>query len=467
MAFFFALLVVSILYQKKHVFKQLFRLSIGMTGGFLLTAWWNIYLLQRWGSPLFPFYNAWFKSPFFDQSDFRDMRWYFSSITDFGRHIWISATGTTKTSEVLFADARLLILFALTPLALYIRKRHATSDKGVLFFMLFFGVSFFLWGFMFAYQRYLIPIEVLFGFSIWILLSRITANHNLVALLLAISVIVSAVLMKVPDWGHKHSREAQSNPFGLQLPHEYSSTPARYLVVGSPIGFILPFLHPDSRFYGLGFSAPVDKLIRSIVTHDDVLPLRILSNEANVLTIWDTLSPFGIVPRQNTLNCSHFRSNSGSYVICEISKRTQERAKSFSSIEIDFQGNNSALSSEVLGVKGLSFQEPWGRWSDGDEVIIKLVNCLPAGKLRIDLRGHAFGPNIGRPVLVTLGSSKALFDFSESDRDLSAILDNREQCQTTLSLLVPKKTSPKALGLSEDARLLGVGLVQLSISAQS
>lgn len=461
--FFVAQIVVSIRFHMKQALWQLLKLSIGMVVGFLITAWWNIYLLQRWGSPLFPLYNAWLKSPYFDQINFRDTRWQFSSIADFGRYVWVATTGTAKTSEIIFADARLIIFFALTPLALLVRK-SGTTGKGTLLFMLFFSVSFFLWGVMLAYQRYLIPIEILFGFGIWILLSRITPNSKLLALFLAGCVIISAVFTKIPDWGHSQSRGAQSNPFGLQLPNKVTSTPARYLVVGNPIGYILPFLHSDSRFYGLGFSSQVDTLICAKVIHNDALPLRILSSQASALSIWNTLTPFGFSPYQNILSCSHFRSNIDSYVICEISRRTQEQTKSFSPINIDFRGSSSMFPSEVLGISGLSVnKEPWGRWSDGDEVVVKLANCLPTGKLRIDLRGHAFGPNIGRPVMVTLGLSKISFVFAESDRDLTATVENREQCQNTLSILVPKKTSPRELGISEDSRLLGVGLAQLNI----
>lgn len=463
MAFFFALLVVSTKYQRQHAFKQLLKLSIGMAGGFLLTAWWNIYLLQNWGSPLFPLYNAWFKSPFFDHINFRDIRWQFTSITDFFQYVWAATTGTAKTSEVVFADARLLILLALLPIALFVRKNDESKGKGVLLFVLFFGVSFFLWGIMLAYQRYLIPIEVLFGFGIWILLTSVTSNRRLIALVLAGCVIASALLIKVPDWGHSSSRSVQSNAFGLELPLKYSTSPARYLVIGNPIGFVLPFLHPNSRFYGLGFSSHVDRMIRSIVTQDDALPLRLLTNQANILSIWDTLSLHGFTPDQNNLTCSHFRSFVDSYMICDITRRTTVGANTFPPVEMNFQSSSKVLPSTILGFKGLSIQEPWGRWTDGDEVEIKLANCLPMGKLRIDLRGHAFGPNIRKPTVISLGTSKSSVVFTENDSDQSVILENNEQCQRKLSILVPKKTSPLELGISEDARPLGIGFVSLNI----
>lgn len=468
--FLVALLGVSVHYPWRHALRLLLLLSGGMVIGFLLTAWWNIFLLQKWGSPLYPLYNAWFKSPYADPANFREAVWHFKSLVEFACFLWDAVSGTARTAEFLFADARLFVFFALTAVALVVRKSRTPQGKVAVSFLLFLLVCFFVWTMVFAYQRYLIPIEILFGFGIWILLSRLTGNPNRVALLLAACVIASASLIKIPDWGHTSSRGAQANPFGVSL-GKLASTPARFLVVENAISYLLPFLHPDSRFYGIDvfrglFSQQIDALIRTEVARESALPLRILARQEVAATSFrEILSRFGLVPDQTDLSCSHFKTAIDRYVICEIRSGLDIAREVPTPVEIDFQDGERRLPSSVLGVSGLSAQEPWGRWSDGDEVTVHFANCLPKGSLSIDLRGHAFGPNIGKPVRLTLGSNQTSFVFGEGDRDLSATLENNEPCGNTLSILVPQKTSPLELGRSDDKRKLGVGLVRLGIRA--
>ena len=116
-------------------------------------------------------------------------------------------------------------------------------------------------------------------------------------------------------------------------------------------------------------------------------------------------------------------------------------------------------------MSGLAAQEIWGRWSDSDQVTIHFANCLPKGKLLIDVRGHAFGPNIGKPVRLLIGSSQATITLGEFDEDVRINLNNQGECEKKLVLLVPEKATPLALGISEDTRTLGLGLVQIGIRA--
>lgn len=469
--FLAALLGVSIRSPWRHLLRLPLLLAGGMVIGFLLTAWWNIFLFQKWGSPLYPLYNAWFKSPYADPVNFREAVWHFKSLADFAGFLWDAVSGTARTAEFLFADARLLVFFALAAVALAAGKSRPPLGRVAVSFLLFLLVCFFVWTLVFAYQRYLIPVELLFGFGIWILLSRLTGNPNRVALLLAGCVIACALLIKVPDWGHTPSHGKKANPFGVSLPGEVSSTPARFLVVENAISYLLPFLHPDSRFYGVNvfrglFSRQIDVLIRDEVVRESPLPLRILARQEVATTSFrEILSRFGLMPDQPHLSCTHFNTAIDRYVICEIRDGLDMAQAALVPVEIDFQDRERLLPSSVLGVSGLSVQEPWGRWSDGDEVTVHFANCLPKGTLSIDLRGHAFGPNIGKPVRLALGSNQTSIVLGEGDRDLSAALENHEQCVNTLSIFVPQKTSPQELGGSDDKRKLGIGLVRLGIRA--
>jgi hypothetical protein len=114
-------------------------------------------------------------------------------------------------------------------------------------------------------------------------------------------------------------------------------------------------------------------------------------------------------------------------------------------------------------VSGLAAQESWGRWSTTKIVTLHFANCLPKGKLIVGVRGHAFGPNIGRPVNLMIGGIKGSITLGAFDGDVSAIIDNPKDCENKLLLVVPENISPLALGISSDNRTLGLGLARLSI----
>lgn len=453
---------------------RLLMTGIGMGAGFALTAWWNVYLLQVWGSPLFPWYNGLFKSPYFGAENFRDMRWYFASLAEFGRFLVDAVTGTGKTSEVAFADARLLLLVLLMPLALFIKKRHGERGRPLLFFMVFVLVSLLLWARMFAYQRYLIPIELLFGLALWILLSCVSRSRKLATLLLVLMLVLAGATFKVPDWGHAKPAKPQVNAFGLSLPPALVATPAQYLVLSNPLGFILPFLHPDSRFYGVQTAPQIDALIRAALAAERNLPVRVLSARSNAAHIWAQLGEVGFTPQRHVLACSHFRSYLEQYMMCDITLRPSGVALLVAPVQLDLRSNR-LLPPAILGASGLSTPEDWGSWSDARTVKLLLANCLPAARLNISIRGHAFGPNVGQPLLLRLedsGSGATAAGspllFAAEDRDVSTTIDNSDgaaACLNTVLLTIPAPTSPLQLGLGADGRTLGLGMVSLTLKA--
>lgn len=438
------------------------RFSVGILLGFVVMGWWNIYLYQHWGSPLFPFYNAWFKSPYFDPTNFRDYRWHFESALAFGQFLWAAIASSGKTSEIAFADARLLLFTALACIVFVKKRAPKPLDPVALVFLVFLGASFFLWTVLFAYQRYLIPAEVLFGFGIWILLTRLFTNPKWVDLSLAACVVASGALLQVPDWGHFQAKAGQKNHFDVVLPAATVNTPAQYLVLGNPISYILPYLHPDSVFFGAGLSKPLDAAIRSRVQSRPALALRVLIRQEAHPAMWAVLEPLGFKPDSTRLSCVHFSTLIDHYIVCDVHPALGDAPILREPIAIDLQGQQP-LPDEVLGMVGLSHREPWGRWSDGDVLTVQFANCLPRGRFLVDVRGHAFGPNINKPVKLTVGKQHTWLTLGAETRDVRAFVDNTDTCLKSLSLYIPQKTSPLELGLSTDPRLLGIGLVQLGI----
>lgn len=116
------------------------------------------------------------------------------------------------------------------------------------------------------------------------------------------------------------------------------------------------------------------------------------------------------------------------------------------------------LPSFVAEVSGLSVAEPWGRWTDGGIAKIKLA-CLLPSQFSLVVRGGAFGPNIGQPVMFMVGSQASAVTFkgtpSEELTTVSVPFQPGADADT-LTIIVPYPTSPP-----NDGRRLGVGLVSM------
>lgn len=446
----------------RHSFGKVSLFVFGGIVGYAITAWWNWYLWRTWGSPLFPLYNAIFKSPYFDLLNFRDVRWNFASVSDFITFIVQAAFGTGKTSEVPFADARLLIIALLLPGAILCRPSIQFSRQAIAF-LIFTLSGFALWAAMLAYQRYVIPIELLLGLVVWIFVSRIVEREWARVVVLICLIALSAFMVRVPDWGHAKVVSGTRNPFSIEMPDRLSRTSARYLVVGSPISYVLPSFHSDSVFYGVGLSKQVNDLITRRLSEPSNLPLRIVARDHDANTFLELLKALNYDPVSHKLNCTYFKTGIGRYIVCEVSSIEQERRAGNTLLEAEFSEAAYLRSQGILWERGLSAPEGWGRWSEGDFVELGFTNCLPKGEVQLSVTGHAFGPNVGKPVGFVLGSQEKFAIFGESDNEVSLRFMNQDECANRLVIHIPESKSPQELGLSPDPRKLGLGLVRTKI----
>jgi hypothetical protein len=444
---------------------SLLLFAAGGCAGFLLTAGWYWHLWTTWGNPVFPLYSGIFKSAYFEAVNFRDLRWMFQSFPDFLLFIVQSAFGTAKTSEMFFADARLLIVLLLLPGAL-LSSPVKPFKQSAYAFLLFFFVGFGLWSVTFAYQRYLIPLEILLGLVILVLVARITESDwkrfGALSLIAALSVFAA----KIPDWGHGKVENQDRGPFDIRVPEKIASTPARYLIIGYPVAYILPSLHPDSRFYGLGLSNQMDALIGQRFQENSSLPIRLLINPVLGQGTRELLARLRITEPQSRWNCTDFLSRAGRYVICELEAMQQTQSRPEILLDAQYAGMKASHSTGILWEKGLSFYEPWGRWSEGNELAWGLGACLPKGHIKINIDGHAFGPNAGQPFKLMVGSQSISFVVGNQDDRASLRVNNQEDCVDTLKIQISGAVSPAELGIGPDPRKLGLAVKGLQILSE-
>jgi hypothetical protein len=299
----------------------------GLVVGFAPTSWWNIYLFRRWGSPLYPFYNSIFRAPYFPAMNFRDLRFVFHSFAEFVNFLFAATRETHVTLELRFADARLLMFVVLMVVVSAAWISRSLGYGKTIFgnpptrvtaaFLWFFSVSFVLWAVVFAYERYLIPIEVLFGITIWILVAQLTTNQHRIVAAMAILLMVSLATIEAPDWGHWTGEPHQPHLVGIDIPKEVAATPADYLIYGKFVSYVLPLLNPDSRFFGITFIPQRDPLldaqIKAALADDRIRPIRLLTKEDDLAEASAQVETLGL---RTERNCRPIQSDFDRLLVC-------------------------------------------------------------------------------------------------------------------------------------------------------
>lgn len=296
----------------------------GGVAGLATMAWWHADLVRRWDSFLFPFYNAWFRSPYFDAVNIRDGRWMFETPGKFVDFLAGSLRGTNVTSEIPFVDPRLLVVALLALAAVGARARqHALGaprmDAAAATLLWFTGASVALWAYVFAYQRYLIPVELLLGATSWVLLNELLRKPARVAAGLIALATLAWSAMTIPNWGHLPSqRGATGNPFGTALPPPLADQPATYLVAGTPLGFLLPAFAPGSRFYRIDIAPGMDNAVKRALAQPQPGPLRVLAMAEMRGDLAKLVAPFGYEIAEP---CATPTAHVGKFVACDLRPR--------------------------------------------------------------------------------------------------------------------------------------------------
>ncbi len=209
-------------------------------------------LYREFGNPVFPLFNAFFRSPNFDYVNFRDNRFGFRNILDYFSVPFKIAIGDYGgTAELIFRDVRpLLLSFALIlgSLSVFIQvfhhgsqilKRDDFSELILLGCFLFF--SYIIWAEYFGIQRYIIPIEILgfiFSISFFVTLVQRISNSNLLSNSIVVFLMIFTALSTTGvNWGHSsmqlHSTAFQKDSYALA-----DVDNAAYLLVDQPLAFL-------------------------------------------------------------------------------------------------------------------------------------------------------------------------------------------------------------------------------------
>ncbi len=128
---------------------------------------------------------------------------------------------------------------------------------------------------------------------------------------------------------------------------------------------------------------------------------------------------------------------------------------------IDFK--KPGYPSFLAEVSGVSGKEDFGRWSDGAVARFRFKQLLPS-KFAVLITAGAFGPNLGKPVIIRVGKAEKEFVVKTAEPVEYSVNFEGINGVDTIEVVSQKPTRPKDIDpKNDDSRLLGVALVQLRI----
>ncbi len=236
--------------------------AVGSAIGALCTggAWcWTMW--EAFGNPVFPFYNNIFRSAEAPIASAADGRFMPHNVWDAVAYPFYWLIGDHRSSEGPFRDPRfavLVVLFAATAGASLLRGKRVFTlrDKQ---FLLFFLVAYAMWLLAFSIHRYAVALELLAAPLIVVLLSRLlrvlpfassqtrtTRAVSRTSFAAGISALAIALWSQPADW----SRRPWSKPYQPIVSGPLLS-PATYVLIEKPVGYVIPLLPVGSRAYQL------------------------------------------------------------------------------------------------------------------------------------------------------------------------------------------------------------------------
>lgn len=235
--------------------RSLLPFALGAGAGLLaVSGAWMLTLYEQFESPLFPYFNNVFQSPWIEARDILPKTFNPKSLTDAVLFPLGMLKRNSLASEPSLRDWHLPFLY-LAGLALVLKSLGARAfrlaelpaldplDRFLVAYVLTYYV---LWLAVFAIYRYLIPLELLSGWLLAVLLRKLLPQIRLLPWL-AVALAVLWAMKLNPNWGRVPFGERF---FDVVVP----AIPDNALVLLSseePLAYVVPFFPAKTRFAGL------------------------------------------------------------------------------------------------------------------------------------------------------------------------------------------------------------------------
>ena len=255
-------LAVGQLDVRRAVVAMIACASAAVAGLALAAGPWMLFLYEKFHSPLFPLFNAYFQSPFWELANLSDPRWGAKSLWGALKLPYALIHETQGiVAELPIRDWRLasvaggLCLVVVTSVWRISRAKSVLavipqptgySLRAPVQVLIFFAVSYALWLGVFSYYRYLLPLEMATGTLLVGLLLVAVRNRKVQAAIAFPVILVILLTTRAPDWGRTTFGERF---FEVQLP-PIASGSLVLLLDRQPLSYLVPFFPDGARFVG-------------------------------------------------------------------------------------------------------------------------------------------------------------------------------------------------------------------------
>jgi hypothetical protein len=232
----------------------------GILGLLITGGYWSYKLYSNFGSPVFPFYNSLFKSPYFPEVDFFDENSGVKSIFEFIFHPFlINSLFGHPYQEIRFAVVEAFVIILMVVVitnklwwggCFNLNKSISSAKReGSLFLFLFFLFSYLIWLWKFGVYRYQSPLDLLSPLVIFMLISFIFVKN--VLLIFIITSLAIITMVRLPYFSDRVPWQKNFSYVELPLKIEENCT-VLVLHSGEPLSFVIPSLPKSCRFLRVG-----------------------------------------------------------------------------------------------------------------------------------------------------------------------------------------------------------------------
>ncbi len=261
-----------------------FGFGLGILAGIALSlGHWAWFLQSHFDSPLFPYFNNFFHAPLAPDTSARDTQYVPRSLHDALLFPFIFALEPHRTGEIPWRDWRLPMLYALLPLAVFLRLLFGRNPKAVdvltegfatRYALLAASLTYLVWLVMFSIYRYAVPLEMIAPLLIVMACGLLPLRLPTRGLVAGFLLIVVAASIQPGNWGR---REQWNEPFvSADIPplgdtHDLmilmaGFEPYSHLVATFPAE--IPFVRIQSNFASPDEAKGINKVIHDrVITH--------------------------------------------------------------------------------------------------------------------------------------------------------------------------------------------------------
>jgi hypothetical protein len=301
-------------------FTGMAALGFVTTAGFWL---WKMYV--RFGNPLFPYFNDWFQSPWWELAPLRSPHIPQSLFDALVLPFRLFRHNQGVVGEIAFRDWRVPLVLIVALAAFTVRRtqirlvafKPPTINWEWRFVITFWFIAFIVWMGEHAIYRYIIPLELLSGAMIVFLLCiTLPSRAQLPAAIVVAGVVVASTTY--PNWWRVPFREHFFEIAAPKLPDN-----AMVLIVhDTPIAYVIPFFDPKIRWIGVmtNINKPwhnnlLAQQTRNVIT-SHTGPFYSMQSWAGVGD--DILAVYGLEKQRDT--CTPIRTNMPHVpiVLCEL-----------------------------------------------------------------------------------------------------------------------------------------------------